>query len=150
MNKIYTTKEAAAILSIKIRAVQQRCANERILRRSNKYVITDEIIQRWKQTYYQDLNATKKIVNATESKLHLIRNKVQNDSRNDEMVQKQIMKLTQMLVESKNELKAIPMLQNQIEKLYQSNVSLHKALTSTNEVQQVILKKINLDTETEE
>jgi len=101
MNKIYTTKEAAAILSIKLRAVQTRCANERILRRSNKYVITDEIIQRWKQTYYEDSNATKRNVNATEGKLHMDLNQFEH---------------------------RIEIMEQQIQKLYESNQSLNKVI----------------------
>ena len=57
MKTVYTVKEASELMDIKIRAIQTRCKNERIAQRNRKYVITDAVINRWKQKYKDNLNA---------------------------------------------------------------------------------------------
>ena len=47
--KTYTVKEASEILGIKPRAVQHRCKRDNVRRKSNRYVITDEIIAKWNE-----------------------------------------------------------------------------------------------------
>ena len=47
--KSYSVKEASNILGIKPRAVQHRCKRDNIRKKSNKYLITDEILDNWKQ-----------------------------------------------------------------------------------------------------
>jgi len=47
--KTYSVKEASDILGIKPRAVQHRCKRDNIRKKSNKYLITDEIIDLWKE-----------------------------------------------------------------------------------------------------
>ena len=47
--KTYSVKEASDILGIKPRAVQHRCKRDNIRKKSNKYLITDEIIALWKE-----------------------------------------------------------------------------------------------------
>ena len=47
--KSYSVKEASDILGIKPRAVQHRCKRDNIRKKSNKYLITDEILANWKQ-----------------------------------------------------------------------------------------------------
>jgi len=47
--KSYSVKETALILGIKERAVQTRCKKERVRKKDNKYLITDEIIKAWTQ-----------------------------------------------------------------------------------------------------
>jgi len=47
--KTYSVNEASEILGIKPRAVQHRCKRDNIRKKSNKYLITDEIIALWKE-----------------------------------------------------------------------------------------------------
>ncbi len=47
--KIYSTEQAAALVGVKKRAIQTRCKNEKILKISNQYVITDSLIAEWKR-----------------------------------------------------------------------------------------------------
>jgi len=47
--KTYSVNEASKILGIKPRAVQHRCKRDNIRKKSNKYLITDEIIALWKE-----------------------------------------------------------------------------------------------------
>ena len=46
--KTYSVKEAADIVGIKERAIQTRCKKDNIRKKSNRYLITDSIISRWK------------------------------------------------------------------------------------------------------
>ena len=47
--KTYSVNEVSKILGIKPRAVQHRCKRDNIRKKSNKYLITDEIIDLWKE-----------------------------------------------------------------------------------------------------
>lgn len=60
-DKIYTTQEAANVLCVKLRAVQFRCKNENILRISNRYKITKELLIKWQKEYDSE---QKEITNA--------------------------------------------------------------------------------------
>jgi len=44
----YTPIEAAEILGISIRAVQKRCKMQKVWRKNNRYVISDEILDSWR------------------------------------------------------------------------------------------------------
>jgi len=68
--KSYSVKEASEILGIKPRAVQHRCKRDNIRKKSNKYLITDEILSNWKE---RDAESNAKAnamlnANATQSK----------------------------------------------------------------------------------
>lgn len=108
--RIYSTQQAADLLSVKIRAIQSRCKNERILRRSNRYVITDEILERWRETYYEDSKVQERTSkDATESNLRVVK-----DVRDESSVR-------------------IGILEEQVQQLYESNQSINKLLTLLNE-----------------
>lgn len=108
--RIYSTQQAADLLSVKIRAIQSRCKNERILRRSNRYVITDEILERWRETYYEDSKVQERTSkDATESNLRIVK-----DVRDESSVR-------------------IGILEEQVQQLYESNQSINKLLTLLNE-----------------
>lgn len=44
----YSVLEASELLKISARAVQKRCKSEDVRKKDNKYLITDEIIEKWK------------------------------------------------------------------------------------------------------
>ena len=88
--KIYTTKVAADLLSVNLRAVQSRCAKENILRRSNRYVITDEIIERWKERYYQDSDVKKIRLNAKQTQANAIYTQPDASVRNLHLLEQKI------------------------------------------------------------
>lgn len=47
--KTYSVKEASEILGIKVRAIQIRCKKEKVRKKNNKYLITEEIIKSWNE-----------------------------------------------------------------------------------------------------
>jgi hypothetical protein len=120
--KIYTTKEAADLLSVNLRAVQSRCAKENILRRSNRYVITDEIIERWKERYYQDSDVKKIRLNAKQTESNAIYTQDSASERNLHLHKE--LKKVQLKIE---------LMDKQIHNLYDSNQSINKVLKLLNE-----------------
>lgn len=66
MIQTYTVKEASEILGIKQRAVQTRCKKEDVRKKDNKYLITDEIIDAWKES--NAMANAKQTQNATQLK----------------------------------------------------------------------------------
>jgi len=62
--KTYSTKEAAALLGVSERAVQKKCKKLDIRKKSNRYLITDELINDWKESNDElnELNEPEEIV----------------------------------------------------------------------------------------
>lgn len=102
--KTYSTKEASEILGIKERAVQTRCKKERIRKKDNKYLITDDIIAQWKQT-----NA-KRNANANNNQLDLELEVLKVDNAN---LKNLVKELEMKIVELKAELKQYDIAENE-------------------------------------
>ena len=84
--KSYSVKEASNILGIKPRAVQHRCKRDNIRKKSNKYLITDEILDNWKQRDAETnakANATSNAnANANATQLDLVVQSLQIENEN--------------------------------------------------------------------
>ena len=84
--KTYSVNEASEILGIKPRAVQHRCKRDNIRKKSNKYLITDEIITTWKElkaTQNAKVNATSNAIpnaNATQLDLQVQALQLENEN----------------------------------------------------------------------
>lgn len=60
--KIYTPKEAAEVLNITERSVQRKCKQNKIHRKNNRYQITAEVLENWKEKQKQKPKSKKEQV----------------------------------------------------------------------------------------
>lgn len=60
--KIYTPKEAAEVLNITERSVQRKCQQEKVHRKNNRYQITAEVLENWKEKQKQKPKSKKEQV----------------------------------------------------------------------------------------
>jgi len=57
--KTYSTKEASALLGVSERAVQKKCKQLNIRKKSNRYLITDKLINEWNEpndVFYEEFS----------------------------------------------------------------------------------------------
>jgi septal ring factor EnvC (AmiA/AmiB activator) len=117
-DKIYTTQEAADLLCVKLRAVQSRCKNENILRRSNRYIITKEHLTKWEKQYNSEQKA-------------IIHANIEAIERNATQIASTERKPTQIAFDVVPE--EIKRMQEQIKALYESNKVLNNTISLLNE-----------------